>query len=514
MRKLYRFALIAVLLGAAGTANAQSMFDEKLRMERVLAERISVMLDKVLGIGKSHVEVVLDVNVQQLKFGAQTGPIKKGADKEDSQDNEQRTHWAWRDVSQKRVTVLPGFSVAPEVVMAKEPSQKKQGDSSAAKNDSAPVTMLTIDRILVSLILDNSVSEKERKLVQSMTSEMLDLNPDRGDRLINYNVPLVPVWKSILFPRSIAYLVGLLVWMLALASLIGLLTWAGTIILRAFGLLPEKSVKPGLLDALVRKASSPEHPQNDDQQEKAMQQARAADEHAVPLLNNPSFDFVSEDKLPVLTDLLVDNTDDVEVSCVLGFMDVRLAGHILEGMPPERRHRLLLSLCSAKTMTQKEIMEVRNSWEERLRNAYGGSDWTGILLSEFPPDFQAEFMRDLKSRSAPIATRIEKSLVTFEDVFRMRSADLQLLWQSVPPKEWAIALNGMPQTFSDKLSKVLPEAALKVFQQWMNLTPAQDEHTRHNAQSLIAKTARVLRSQGKLTIPHQAAAPLKQSLIL
>ena len=194
MKKTLRvLGLLSLLALQAPPAPAQSQLDEKLRLEQTIAQEVTSILDKFLGPGKSHVTVLLGVDVKPWSPASGRFPTDKKAPDAKSPNKKQpglQTKWLWTDVARKsKMTVLPGFSIAPEMAVSEDrkpepkPPVVKEDKKEEPPPANEPVFLMEVNRMLVSVVLDRSVPEKSRQIVEVMVSEVLGLDPDRGDKL-------------------------------------------------------------------------------------------------------------------------------------------------------------------------------------------------------------------------------------------------------------------------------------------------------------------------------------------
>lgn len=514
-------ALIALAFAAPLTAAMPPMpspIQAKADMEKKIVDEVSGILDRFLGPGRAHVTVFLNVEVKS--------PLDDGKKNDAAKDKKTESKWMWREISRKpKMSVLPGFAVNPDVTVT-DAKDKKAEPKAAAAEDAAdePAYELVVRKMLISIVLDSTVNEKNQKMIEVMVSEVLGLDPDRGDRLNVYKLPLQPAWKWALeTPETLLRFFWGAVAILALAALLFFITRSIQSVMQARSSLP---VSPELKSSHSTvengggghgHAGAGGHGAAAPSSETAsVEEAEKKDAENLDELLRARLDFVTHENFEMLSELLK-GSDPKEVSCLLGFVDPVLASRILDQLPQDKRLETLMYLVAATSIPPQELAEIKRAWRERLAFAYGGTGAVGELLSAMDPSLQKAFLERLKVVSPELAPKVAQALIRMEDLSRLDAGDLAIVAQAVPFEDWAKALLPMPVSYKNLVLGVLPDSSRQVLQQWLSLTNAKKGEI-VQSQAKVLGTMRSLLRQGRIAFgtgavkPVAAPAPAPSSL--
>jgi hypothetical protein len=521
-RKTVLALLLAAGAASAGAQEETSPLADKTRMEQRVVSEISGILDQFLGPGKSHVTAFMNVEVRRMpggKGGLRPGqdalqdPADPKAKKDGKEQPSVHAKWLWKDVSKKqKLAILPGFKVAPEISMSDEkkpqpdgkPQPPRQAPAPNGKDEDGDVYVMEVKSTLVSVVLDRSVSDAHAKMVEVMASEVLGLDPDRGDKLNIYKLPLIPAWKALLMAPSV---LGTLFRLLLALGFIALILWA--LSRSAGGLLERWGALPRLREKLAAaRGAAPELAADEEEdappaKAKKPEAAPAADGKpaepapaAAP--DEKRFGFVNKQNVAVLSELL-ERCDKKDAAPLVGMLEPAVAAQVLNRMAPAKRLEILWSLSWAATLPPQTVQEMHASWKERLDNAFGGTEAVADLLGAADPDFQAAFLARLQASAPEVAERVKRAIVRFEDLIELKDSDLVAVSQTATFQDWAKALHGLPTGYSVRLMNVLPEASRDALQQWVKLTVAPNGQSAQ-ARGRILKAARALEREGRISL--------------
>jgi flagellar motor switch protein FliG len=525
--KLHALALTAALstVGVAatlppGVPPLPSPVQAKTDMEKKIVEEVSGILDRFLGPGRSHVTVFLNVDVKSPLNG-DSSRRKRTEDK----DKKVESRWTWREISKKpKMSVLPGFNVAPDVSVS---DNKKKAEAVAppeapadADDPDSSVYVLEVRKVLVSIVLDSSIPDKDVKMVEVMVSEVLGLDPDRGDHLNVYKLPLQPAWRWALeTPDTLIRVFWGVAALVAFAMLLFFVARSIQSVLRARSAPPERPKSPAKGE--VRAEAGAEARAGGDAAAAAQGAGpspaeKVAAQKVADELARQHLDFVSADNFDMLAELLKD-TDPKEIACVLGFIDPLISSRILDQFPQERRLETLMYMVSATSVPPQELAEIRRAWRERLAFAYGGTGAVGELLSSMDQTVQNAFLERLRAISPELIGKVSGALLNMEDIARLELPDLAHLAQSVQFEDWSRALHPLAPSYAERVLAVLPDASAKILRQWLTLTKPKKLEV-EQAQAKVLAVMRSLIRQGRIAlaagpVPFKApAAPVKAVL--
>ncbi len=524
--KLHRLAAV-IMLAAPLAARAvmpplPSPVQAKVDLEKKIVDEVTGILDRFLGPGRAHVTVFLNVEV---KAGAEADASVK---KNERKDKNVEAKWMWREISKKpKMSVLPGFVVSPDVTMSdNKKTEPKPAAPAPADEGDAPAYEISIKRMLVSIVLDSAIPEKSEKMIEVMVSEVLGLDPDRGDRLNMYKLPLQPAWKTLATPATLMRIFWGAVVLGALALILFFYTRSVQAVNEARSLLPErpkgkedKSSTESRGAGEGGKDGSGTDGEGAAHGEAAAGGVQGSVTRGDAAIARERLDFVSLDNFEMLSELLKDS-DPKDISCLLGFVDPLLSSRILDQLSHEKRIETMMYLVSATSIPPQELNEIKRAWRERLAYAYGGTGAVGELLSSMEPKMQKMFLERLLAVSPDLAPKVFEALIRMDDLARLEASDLAQLVQGVSFEIWAKALAPMAQTYKDRVLAVLPEASREVLQQWLSLTKAKKVEA-DMAQSHVLSTMRSMIRSGRIALtrepvpaPRPAGAPAANGVVV
>ena len=212
-----------------------SPIQAKADLEKKIVYEIGGILDRFLGPGRAHVTVFLNVEVKAAADGAASKTIER-------KDAKVEAKWMWREIAKKpKKSVLPGFVVSPDVTMTdNKKTEPKLAQAPPPEDTDSPAYEIEIRRMLISIVLDSAIPEKSTKMIEVMVSEVLGLDPDRGDRLNMYKLPLQPTWMALGTPETLMRIFWGAVAIVALALLLFFVTRSVQAVNAARSLLPER----------------------------------------------------------------------------------------------------------------------------------------------------------------------------------------------------------------------------------------------------------------------------------
>jgi hypothetical protein len=488
-------------------ALGQSPTEEKYHMEQRMAEGISAMLDKFLGPGKSHVTVVLDIEALELS-GAAGGLKDAVASPGASRGAGSSTQWLWKDYLKKpKASILPGFLMGAELRRLEGKDKDLKRTPTSDLMEGGPVYAMAVKRHLVTVILDASVAEKYERLSQMMISEVLGLDPDRGDKINMYKLPLLSTWRwALLKPETVQDLFWMLMSLLAAAALLWLIKnfTAG-----AIQSLKQLSLKrpPAQAQPAPCAAAAADNAKGGG---KAPSEPAAKGEAAIALRDSPGgrrdWDFINPDNLGLLVELL-EREGASEAAAVLGFLEPGLSSQALELLESPFREDVLVELSHASTMDPCLLWKLRSKWKDRLSNAFGGADAMGELLSLLDKPVETALIGRIGALSPEMARRLQAKVMSFERIFDLSDSDLAAVLKEVPYPDWAQALVETPEAFAGRLLKLIPEESGKVLRGWLDLRPAKAGVRTKQARIRVLQAYRALHRSGKISPVAATARP-------
>ncbi|TPW18242.1 MAG: two-component system, OmpR family, sensor histidine kinase BaeS, partial [Elusimicrobia bacterium] len=176
-------ALLCLALPPA--ARAQNLpLDDKARYDRSLEEKADGVLLKMLGPNRAKVVVDATVDFTRIeKF-----QITSAKARDESKDGS-ATGFAWQNVSAQQAgasDLLPGVPMPKEGPGIPQSYERQSG-----------FVPSFLKRLAVTILLDRSVPVAQGDAIQTLISDLLEIDPNRGDALTLVRADFAPAWKTI-----------------------------------------------------------------------------------------------------------------------------------------------------------------------------------------------------------------------------------------------------------------------------------------------------------------------------
>ncbi|MFA6434060.1 MAG: FliG C-terminal domain-containing protein [Elusimicrobiales bacterium] len=527
MKKTTRIFLAAVILvcGAGLRSGAEMNLDDKSTLEARIALELSTILDKFLGAEKSHVTVFVDAEAEEIGGAAPADKNKAvPTPNRNKKGKGSLQQWLWKDLARKpKVSVMPGFMLPQEVTVTEavhknaDRETPKTKELKPEKPAAEPAIMIRIKRVVVSVVLDRSVSDQDLEKVKVLAAEILGLDPDRGDLLNVYRLSFVPWWKQLftsaaMFERILPFLL----WGFMAAGIILLSAflvqrqldrWMGfahpgkkvTIIKT-----PPESATPADGPAAVEGALKNK---NTEAKEEETEEEKPVELTVEPGFQKP-FAYINPQNIERLATLLQElGYPASSIAIVLGFLPIELRTAMLQYLDPRLQQDVMQLMCKMHKVAPEMLLTFDAQLKETIAHSYGGIVDTTEWMEEMPAAQCEAYLSFLEKVDSAKAQAIRNRLIRFEDLLILPAEQLPTLVHAVPVKEWGVALSGTGAASSPILA-IMPEESQNVLRQRLALEHLSPE-TVMQARSKILSQARELAHQGrlKLTVSARAQQP-------
>jgi len=507
------WALLAgLLLLAAPALRAET----KEEFEERVQTHLSRVLDSYLGVGKAQVTVFVDADPLYMVPPVKEAPGPNGMPRDASGE---KPTYLWSDYSKNsKKSILPGFSARQEMVIRddkKQPAPPKVEDKKWEKLGLEPMVLWKIKNIRVTLMLDRNAAAKEKE-VAAMVTDIVGLDPSRGDALNIYRLPFQSPWKLLFTnPESwIGIFKGLLYILLLILTIYAL--YALSQFLLGF---VAKMRETGLLPAKKEPEEKKEEPKEEKEEkpeplpEKPLVElpplpvalpVAAAEAPAEDLFGpHKALKTVTAGNAKLLGELLA--TDPItQVAAVVSFIAPHLASLVIDELPERQKQDVLITLAKAKSVSPDTLKALSESIEQRLTHAVGGTDMVANMLSQKDMMTQDRLLALIEETNPELATKIRRAIFGFDDLLSLPERDLRLLVQAVSIQEWATALSAGGPSQQSAFARVLPQDTALVFQQYIDMGAVIGKPT--EAQWRILKRAKEMQAEGRLTLVKRSGA--------
>lgn len=482
--------LVFALLLAAGQAFGQGGSIDEAAMGEKLTAEAEKFLVSLLGPGRA--KVLVTVEGERSNTQTQTEiltPITKPAGVEPA--------------------LLPGY--------AKERTKEEKWDfTQKDQEQTSRISGLIVKRLRVSIVIDSKVPESQANAARRLLSDMLGVDPKRGDQISVLRAQLAPAWKSALETpegtRTILLFSGAVVLVL-LVSLLGY--FAAIRVVRAF---------VSELGQNRRRASDsppPYPPQGMGASLPGAQSAELLPGGIPSLLDSGSpdqgaaaglpqlgrrFDFLSSKDPLELSKLLADESPD-DLALLFGYLadsNPDLAATVLQALPAPAQTAVSQALVRLTMADPERLAMLENKIRTLVEFGLRGTERLGKILSRLPPMEREGIMGDIQTASPDAAKEIENSLFSFEDILKLKPNEMRRLIMAVPYTEWGLALRSAPAELVEKISEQLLPGTKKILSESME-TP-QPRNKVLEARSAILAQVYAMASRGEISLGREDAS--------
>ncbi len=438
--------VIAAIAPAIGSAEVETgdAYAYKIAVERHLESRLNNALKKVTKIE----DLVVFVNAEVLTL--EQAPVR---------------FKAARKPSDRRPVMLPG-------VPARENLSIDRNDDRITIAAPLPVV---IQSMLVTVLVDTTLSQNTIDTIHSVTLTVLDFDPDRGDRIEIRKVNFLRGgynWRSLLYPPDVFIILFGMVGALFLAatsifflnpfrSLLRVLSEINWQDIRGNGAGREFSHTPA--------PSAPEALAPRIRRQEGQEDPSAGSDGDAP---SGRFGFVTSQNISE-TGFLLQESQAEDIAQVLGFIDPQLASQLLGMFSVEKQAEAVALLSSTRKLDPEKLDKLEESIEGQLGYIVGGEDRLAAILDLADDDVRDRTITDIERKDLNTAISIREKVKSFESIIReLENNDLQKLIRRLDPAIFARILNSSPGDVQAKALESLSGGGAERLQEEMKYAGA------------------------------------------
>jgi flagellar motor switch protein FliG len=482
-----KFAL-ALLFFCAAPGRASVTADETAVSERLSAQA-DEFLTSLVGPGRGKVVVAVEGEQTQSTFQSESAPASQSS-------------------GETRMLMLPGYAKGKENLVKKEP----MGDASPApsgggRNSQLSSTLesgLQIKRVSVSLVLDSRLTKEQVGVVTNLLPEFLHLDTTRGDQFTVLRADLradslKSLARGYLLSKegvgTVAVLSGIVV--LLLLSSVLLHFTAGSAI-RTF----VREVRSGA--PFLRPGADSHELLSGGMPRLDMEEEPRGDASSAPMLGQ-RFDFLTARSPAELVKLIAAEPPE-ELALLFATLIAShpdLAASLFAALAPDARGAISQSLAGMTAADPLRLEALENRLKELVNFGLRGPERLGEILSRLPPTERETLVRDVVSSNPAVATELERSLFSFEDVFQLKDSDLRRTISAMPYSDWGLALRGAPGDMVDRILAELDPGTQGMLK--ATLETPQPRAKILEARSKILTRALLMAAQGEIDLKRESS---------
>ena len=485
-------ALLALLACPRPAAAQDNMpLDEKARYERSLELKVGEVLLKLLGPNQAKVVVSANMDftrTEKVDMVSKATPrgAKDGSFKWDGSSDENQMSAEY---------LLPGF---PNMDAAGKP-----GSGTYQKQISYPLSF--IKSLSVTVVLNKDLPESATQSVRSVVSEILSMDPARGDALVIIKTPFAPFWRTIWYtPEAmnmvLKYLLLSFMGIMALIVVaIGFLKLAGAMNTMAkaqqshqitmdfgkdggpggsggagLGLPAERQLAPE-----KRETEAPEDPGN-----------------AQTVFN------VRLDQLGFLVNLMA-SEDPANVALVAIHLGPEVRNKFLSLLPPETASEVISNMAKVRFVDPDVIATIKDELERRLSGALGGLQQVVDVLTKVDLRAKRQMLQKLFEKDPDTARQVRRKVFLPEDLDLLPDRDMALVISNFKVETLSAAAWDFSQGLKDKVRGQMTDKAWKMVEQTMKYGAPSRESSERAVEEIVNFVMKLI-ADGRIVNPLES----------
>jgi flagellar motor switch protein FliG len=429
------------------------MVATQLAVEKNLEERVQGVLTKILGPNRARVVIVVEPNIERSMTEIETWAEQKSKEEEEKGKLKEG-----KAVGPPRVKeVLPGIPLKKSVLEREEeevapPSEAKKEAAGMKKKVESIVKLPPsfIKRITATLIIDQKVPDALVETVQSVVSELLNLDPKRGDRMIVKRVsfiPATPWWNFLFEPQTYWVLIALLLTITLFMFLFGPLKnffqnllntmkelkGSRTEIESATSTARAEGVGPGLITVAEGLPQKEEGKVVEGEEE-------------IP----QTFKFIKENNLKRLL-YLIKNEPPEAMALILSYLTSDQAAKVFSSLSPELQLQVALNLITVKQMDGRLVNKIERNIREKIDLLKGGVDEFVEIFDRLDKNSRENILNALEKKNPKLAKNIRDLTFSFEQIAAIDNSTLRIILGEINTSDLTIALRKTSEEVKSKI---------------------------------------------------------------
>ena len=456
-----RFTIMGVLIilysltlvQKCGAVEYSEIVSTQLMVEQTLEERVQGVLTKILGPNRTRVIIQVEPDIERS-----VTKIETWAEQKSKEEGEKGKLKEKKPVGPPTVKeLLPGIPLKKSVLEREErvaPTFEAKKETAAMKKRVETIVKVPasfIKRITVTLIIDQKVSNSLVETAESVVSDLLNLNPERGDRLtirrISF-IPATPRWSFLFRPQTYLVIVGMLLTVTLFMFLFGPLKTffqnlvntmkevksSRTEVDSAASTATTAGVNPGLVSVGEGIPQKVQGKVDEEEEEKIPQ----------------TFRFVKESNLKRLL-YLIKNEPPEAMALILSYLMPGQAAKVLSSLSPELQLQVALNLTTVKEMDEGIVSMIERNIREKINLLKGGVDEFVEIFDRLDKKTKENMLNALEKKNPELAKKIKDLTFSFEQIATIDNSTLRTILGDLNTGELATALKKASEEVKSKI---------------------------------------------------------------
>ncbi len=478
-------------------------FLEKSKFEKSLETKVDGVLLNILGPNRAKVIINATLNFTKTESfqteGASVTTTKTSG-----------LPYLWQEPSKtaQPEELLPGVPLDSGGPALPMPPPSIKGYK---KEDSFPAEF--IKRLDVTLILDNSVKGNRSAEIGKITSDLLNLNPKRGDSLTVVHTEFSPIWKTVWYSPATAgmllkyILTGFLFFMALIVIAIGFIKIANAMRMMANAQAQQISMEMKGLDGEGGSGPGGLLGHNT-----LMIGDQKSGENVPENKNEPVMFDVGMDQVETLAQMLLPEPAN-NIAIVASRLTPDVSKRLIEALPPELATQVISQLARPRFIDPEIIVNLKEELERRLSGAVGGVHYLSELMSAASQKRRHEMLEAVRAQNPNLAEELRKRVFFIEDLSKLSQQEWSYLLSLVTYQEWSAALHEGPQVVVEAIKQNLSEKAWGVLSEMIETASPSIEQAEIAQDKIGQSVSELIKEQRIKTIAPQLGLQVHESPI-
>lgn len=475
----------------------------QLMVEQTLEERVQSVLTKILGPNRARVVIAIEPNVERSMTEIETWAEQKSKEEEEKGLKEKKT---LRPPEVKEL--LPGIPLKKSVLEREEevaPTSEAKKEAAGMKKRVESIVKLPpsfIKKITATLIIDKRVSDTLVETVESVVSDLLNLEPKRGDRLIIRRISFIsatPWWSFIFKPQTYWVIIGMLLTVTLLMFLFGPLKTFFQNLLNTMKELKGARTEiesasstgtggggPGLVTVeggLPQKVGG------------TVIEEVEGEEGKIP----QTFQFVKESNLKRLL-YLIKNEPPEAMALVFSYLTPDQAAKLFSSLSPELQLKVALNLATVKQMDERIVNRIEKNIREKIDLLKGGVDEFVEIFDRLDKKLKENILNALEKKNPELAKKIKDLTFSFEQIVKIDNPTLRIILGEINTGDLAIALRRASEEVKSKIMENMSAGGAVLLKEEMEFGKPVTVQTIEEQQQKIIDLILKLEREGKIEL--------------
>ncbi|MDJ0814476.1 MAG: flagellar motor switch protein FliG [Woeseiaceae bacterium] len=195
------------------------------------------------------------------------------------------------------------------------------------------------------------------------------------------------------------------------------------------------------------------------------------------------------------------------IAIVLAYLESAQAGEVVELLPEEIRHEIIMRVARLDDVQQSALAEIESliasKSEKSSRGSsrkVGGEKVAAEIINALKPERGEELLEKIKEKNEELSLRIEEMMFVFETLLKVDDRGIQALLREISNDLLVVALKGCDPEISDKILGNMSKRAATLLREDMEAKGPTKLSEVETAQKEILDIARRLADSGDIDL--------------